>query len=62
MIGREKQKNMSFFLLEKCRDLTSERFGNLNLTFESEMKNVLFIELFSDDRPRGFDGMFAIFV
>ena len=31
------------------------------MTFESEMKNILFIELFSDDLPRGFDGIFAIF-
>ena len=60
MTGPEKHNNM-FFLSKKCPDLTSERFGNLNMTFESEMKNILFIELFSVDLPRGFDGIFAIF-
>ena len=58
-------------LLKKCPDLASERFGAnkrcfsilhyLNLTFEREMENMLFIKLFSQDLPRGFGGMFAIF-
>ena len=67
MIGPEKHNNM-FFLSKKCQDLTSEKFGRcfwilhyLNFTFENEMKNVLFIELFSEDLPIGFDGMFTIF-
>ena len=70
MNGPEKHNNM-FFLSKRCQDLTSEKFGSnkrcfwilhyLNFTFENEMKNVLFIKLFSEDLPIGFDGMFTIF-